>query len=140
MPPNPSILDTVDAIAADPTLTPTQKAQNIASAKAVAWRSAIMGVGVMPQTWTFTERGATWEVTITEVRVDGATIVLEGKSTRNGAPWVVKGEAPIWPIMISNPPTLMPDAAGAVVRNGRNFSQDIIGLARHLIARALTGE
>lgn len=134
------IVEDVDAIYADPTLTPDAKAKNAAAAKAVAWRSALLGVGVWPITWTFTANGDTWEITLLSVTVTGSDIAFTGVAKKNSV--VMRHNsagAPLWPIVFGNPPLLLADASGAVQRNGRSYRLDIVDTARTLFARTVAG-
>jgi ribosomal protein S6E (S10) len=132
-------VEDVDAIYANAKLTPSQRAQNAASAKAVAWRSAILGSGVMPHTWTFTDaNGSAWEVSLTRVMVDGGLIRLEGISTKNGVPvrQNLDGTS-LWPICVYNPPLFLPDTNGNSIVNGRAMRADVIAVARAVVEQTI---
>jgi hypothetical protein len=125
-----ALYDDVDAIHARLDLTVEQKYAQAAALKAAALRDAILGVGVMPQTWNFSYLGTTYSVTITGVVANGSAVIISGTASKPAAQQVLRN---IFPVTIINPPLLMPDAAGGVSRRGQSYKFDLIALARAVL-------
>jgi len=104
----------------------------------VAWRSAILGQGVFPQTWTFPYDGATWEITLTSVTVTDGMVTFEGSVKKNGVTLTRNADGTrLWPITIQNPPLLYDDPTGGYTRNGRKLKLDLVTLARAIFAQTV---
>lgn len=140
MPPQLTPLDEVDAIYADDALTPAQKAQNAAAVKAIGWRSAFLGVGVLPQTWGFNLDGFAWSVTLDAFTVTDGTIRIDGSVTKDGV-LLTRNEdgSKLWPIYVTNPPLLTEKNGGGITRNGKTYVMDIVALGRSILASVFAG-
>lgn len=125
------ILNEIEQIYADQTLTQQEKDDLAATKKADAWRQAILGDGVFPQSWGFTNGGDEWVVTLTKITMGIASISLEGSCTKNGEPVLIyRDGTTIWPINIVNPPLLFQGEDGT-------FYYDLVQLIRDILSRAV---
>lgn len=138
MPTPPTIVDELDAIAAEPSHTPMQRYRNAASVKAVAWRAAFAG-DRLPHAWTFDADGVACDVTLTAVTINDGAVVLWGEFRRDGVTVTRYADgALLWPIVVQNPPVLCEVPTGDVVRNDRAFVLDIVATAQNIVTRVVS--
>lgn len=129
------LLEYVASIAADSALSASEKSRQIANAKASGWRSAILAVGVLPQTWGFTANGAAWTITLASVTVTDGMVSFDGTVTKNGITLTRNADGSrLWPICVQNPPLLFDDPSGTITQGARKLKYDLIALARSVFA------
>ena len=137
-----AVENAVQAILANGALTADQKAAQIQQAKANALNQVL--TGHLP--YTFTQ--APWSVTVSAATVVptpmGSAISLTVSATKSGVPVPVNN-----PVVLVNPPVLIPDPAGTITRTGpipawqgggtvtRTFTEDPVTALRQLLVSTL---
>jgi len=131
-----TVLDDIDAARTDVTLTPTRRNRVIARLKAQEWQRL---QAALPIERTFGSGRRQVTVTITGLSV-------ESRLDRDGerAWWLrvdgtdSQGLVP-WPWLVSNPPLLVPDPTGPIVRYGEDETGMVEIRYRFDVAEALRG-
>jgi len=136
-----------DSIDADQFLSAPEKARQKASIKAAGIRDQLLVSWTFPKTFSFSKSGHAYVVTITSVTVrsvtaaDGLTrdlLSIQGSATRDGVKLKHADGTPLFPIEFYNPPCLIA-GGGTVVRNGQNYTYDLVTMAQSIVSDAVSG-
>ena len=115
----------IDAIYADQGRTPRQQYIDAATLKVDAMRAALLAL-TLPQSWS---KGTT-SVTLWSAVAQGTRLVLVVSATRGGVRVPISN-----PVLLENPPALIPDPAGSVTRGEGKYRVDLVGTARAILER-----
>jgi hypothetical protein len=131
-----TLIDDLDAISADATLTADERYHRKANLKAYALRDAVRTLGPFPATFNFARSGHAFVVTVLSVKADQGVVWVQLSATRDGVTlWFNAPARTSTPtIGLANPPILTVQVGGNIVRNGREFVFNLVGLAKLLYA------
>jgi len=100
----------IQAVVQDAGKTPQERRDAIRVIKG-RYLSAEVAARALPRTFDVVRDGHAYSLQITSASWDGAKLTVDGSLERDGAPVAIS-----WPVNIVNPPMLVPDPAGSIVR------------------------
>lgn len=124
------ILDAVQAILADDTISFAEKRRLVRIARARGMRDAISAAGPLPLDWSFVRNTVTWGVTLTELQWNQGDVFLWLTVTRNGKAIAINN-----PVIVRNPPCQTATVASGVVVP----TYDPVTAIRQVVASSLRG-
>jgi len=140
-----ALYEDVDAIYDDGGLSFEEKYRQAGILKCYGIRDAVLASWTLPRLINFSQDGAAFSITVTNVSVvivtrdglDYARLVIDGTGTKNGQPLRYPNGSWMFPVIIDNPPCLC--KGNGVNRAGRSYSSNLVDLAQEILQQVAGG-